>query len=167
MISLDEIAWSDLRHAYGCATNIPALLRQAEADPSPRQPTEDEPWCTLWSALCHQGNVYSASFAAVPHFHRIATSASGPYAWDLLALPVAIEIARARQHVELPSAIGVAYRDALRQIPELVRASSTWTWDHAFTQAATAAIALSNGHIELADAILELGPAAVGAFLEK
>ncbi|MFE6749405.1 hypothetical protein ACFVGM_26420 [Kitasatospora purpeofusca] len=64
--------WSQLSHAYGSAEDIPALLDRIEADPS------DEHWSALWSALCHQGSVYSASFAALPRLTAIATTAADP-----------------------------------------------------------------------------------------
>ncbi len=52
--------WSQLDHAYGTAQDIPGLL--AAMSPGP----EDACWNDLWSALCHQGTVYSASYAALP-----------------------------------------------------------------------------------------------------
>ncbi|WP_232666619.1 hypothetical protein [Pseudonocardia sp. TRM90224] len=54
------IDWSGLRHAYGTAQDVPALLQRLEPDP------EAEVWEELWSRLCHQGDVYSASFASLP-----------------------------------------------------------------------------------------------------
>jgi hypothetical protein len=52
--------WRLLRDAYGSADGIPAILARLSPDP------EDEGWDALWSRLCHQGTVYSASFAALP-----------------------------------------------------------------------------------------------------
>ena len=52
--------WKQLRHAYGSAEDLPYLLRQMFPDPS--APV----WNELWSCLCHQDTVYSASFAALP-----------------------------------------------------------------------------------------------------
>jgi hypothetical protein len=60
--------WSQLSHAYGSAEDLPALLDQIEADPNA------ERWNDLWSALCHQGSVYSASFAALPRLTTIAAA---------------------------------------------------------------------------------------------
>ncbi|WP_051740023.1 hypothetical protein [Kitasatospora sp. MBT66] len=51
--------WSQLKHAYGTAEDIPALFERLGAEPN------DEAWSDLWSRLCHQGSVYSASFAAL------------------------------------------------------------------------------------------------------
>ncbi|MFB8354235.1 hypothetical protein [Streptomyces niveus] len=58
--------WTQLSHAYGSAEDIPTLLDQIASDPSP------ERWNDLWSALCHQGSVYSASFAALPWLADVA-----------------------------------------------------------------------------------------------
>lgn len=52
--------WTNLKHAYGDAEDLPALL----AGLSPESPWSV--WDELWSRLCHQGTVYSASFAALP-----------------------------------------------------------------------------------------------------
>jgi hypothetical protein len=58
--------WSDLRHAYGTAADVPALLERLVPDP------RNEVWDDLWSRLCHQGSVYSASFAALPSLQAAA-----------------------------------------------------------------------------------------------
>lgn len=52
--------WSTLKHAYGNAVDVPALLASLSPDP------QASVWEELWSRLCHQGTVYSASFAALP-----------------------------------------------------------------------------------------------------
>jgi hypothetical protein len=52
--------WRSLRHAYGSAADVPALLDRL----TPR--AEAGVWGELWSRICHQGTVYSASFAALP-----------------------------------------------------------------------------------------------------
>jgi hypothetical protein len=52
--------WSQLEHAYGTAEDIPGLLDRVEPDLRSRT------WTEVWSRLCHQGTVYSASFAALP-----------------------------------------------------------------------------------------------------
>ncbi|MFB6894662.1 hypothetical protein ACFCX4_35865 [Kitasatospora sp. NPDC056327] len=52
--------WSQLSHAYGPADDIPDLLDRIASE------RDAELWNDLWSAICHQGSVYSASFAALP-----------------------------------------------------------------------------------------------------
>lgn len=54
------VDWTILRHAYGAAGDVPALLNSLTPDAA------DEVWGELWSRICHQGSVYSASFAALP-----------------------------------------------------------------------------------------------------
>src|SRR4051794_37706772 len=54
--------WASLRDAYGSAEQIPALLAAAERGGT----GEGCAWDDLWGRLCHQGTVYTASYAALP-----------------------------------------------------------------------------------------------------
>ncbi|MET7533353.1 hypothetical protein [Streptomyces goshikiensis] len=76
--------WSRLTHAYGSAEDIPALLERIASDPA------SEHWNDLWSALCHQGTVYSASFAALPWLVGVASTGNREQAVDALNLAGAI-----------------------------------------------------------------------------
>lgn len=67
MIELGDPRWEKLSHAYGSAADIPELLRQLAGATGPKIRYDSEPWFTLWSSLCHQGDVYDASYAALPH----------------------------------------------------------------------------------------------------
>ncbi|WP_433455051.1 hypothetical protein ACQPXS_43890 [Streptomyces sp. CA-142005] len=58
--------WSQLHHAYGTAEDIPGLLNSVSPAPG------DSNWTELWSRLCHQGTVYSASHAALPALRDMA-----------------------------------------------------------------------------------------------
>ena len=58
----DPIDWASLEDAYGSAERVPDLLRRAESAGS----EFGEAWDDLWSHLCHQGTVYTASYAAIP-----------------------------------------------------------------------------------------------------
>lgn len=60
--------WAYLTHAYGSARALPALLDRIATEPT------DELWNDLWSALCHQSDVYPASFAALPWLAEVAGS---------------------------------------------------------------------------------------------
>ena len=166
MISLNQKEWFALKDAYGRAENIPAYLSAVKADPSPKDAYDEDPWFSLWSALCHQGDVYSASFAAVPHLLRIAKTARWPFAWDLIGLPVSIEVARIRKGIQISPDLEGDYRASLKQIPGIVFQNVESAWDHVFTQTATAALALCQGQVDLAEAIMELGPITAKRFLE-
>lgn len=52
--------WTNLQHAYGPASDVPALLDQLSPDP------ESDIWGEVWMRICHQGTVYSASFPVLP-----------------------------------------------------------------------------------------------------
>ena len=60
--------WKALYHAYGEASGIPALIDELRANPS------DTVWQDLWGSLCHQGTVYSASYASLQPLCELAKS---------------------------------------------------------------------------------------------
>ncbi len=64
MIALESDEWSRLTHAYGPAENIPALIRALARAVAP---DDREIWDELSGALHHQGSIYPATYAAVPH----------------------------------------------------------------------------------------------------
>jgi hypothetical protein len=86
---LDEIPWTELRHAHGSAEDIPDLLR-ALADPfGDWDQTLDE---LFGDNLLHQGTCYSATAPALPFLPRMITSGALPaeqrldlYVWLLVA----------------------------------------------------------------------------------
>lgn len=63
---MTTIDWRELTHAYGSAEDIPGLFARLGGD------DDAEVWEELWSALCHQGSVYDASWAALPQLTDIA-----------------------------------------------------------------------------------------------
>ena len=101
----------------------------------------------------------------VPHMVNIALSCSGPCAWNFLGLPASIEVARARDSVAVPPDLAAAYRASISLLPDVVAAHSAEPWDHVFTQAAAAALAVAHGQVRLADAFLELGPDTTERFM--
>jgi hypothetical protein len=163
VLSLDSPRWSELQHAYGDATDVPALLRQLESLPEPKG--EDEPWYSLWSALAHQGDVYSASFAAVPHviaaFAKAPERAGNVY----LHFPAWVEICRQQKAVEIPDDLEFAYKKALEAIPSLISAASRRRWDGEFLASALSVLAAVKGHSTVAEAAIELTPAVATDFL--
>jgi hypothetical protein len=93
MFSLNDEEWSALSDTYGPASDIPRLLQHAEVLPEDLGQNA-EPYFSLWSALCHQGDVYPASYAALPHLVRIVAESSTRFRCTLLSLAQAIEAAR-------------------------------------------------------------------------
>lgn len=84
--------WADLTHAYGSAQDIPGLLEQATPD------STSPVWTELWSRLCHQGTVYSASFAALPALTVLARRWSAADRVAPLVLAAAIVASTARPY---------------------------------------------------------------------
>lgn len=91
MLSLDDARWETLEHAYGPAADTPARLRELAGGAASEELTE-----ALWSSLWHQGDVYTASYAAAPHL--VAAAADLPPEQRLEGLVLALGIvAEARQ----------------------------------------------------------------------
>ncbi|MFJ3672824.1 HEAT repeat domain-containing protein [Streptomyces sp. NPDC090106] len=66
---MDEVDWASMRHAYGSAEDVPALLRGlASADPAEREIALDG----MYGAVHHQGDVYDSTLACVPFLFVLA-----------------------------------------------------------------------------------------------
>src|SRR5262249_39194511 len=109
-----------LTHAYGDASDIPSLLAELELLP-PDVGSEAEPYFSLWSALCHQGDIYAGSYAAVPHIVRVMGTAPERVPMTLFLMVAGIEIARSKgRGPAVPPDLQADYSAALARIPELV-----------------------------------------------
>lgn len=164
MLNLDDPRWNELQHAYGNASDIPGLLKQLSTLPSANG--EAEPWFSLWSALAHQGDIYNASFAAVPHV--VAALASDPIKADstYFQFPAWIECCRINKKVPIPEDLVRDYKQALSQLPQLVAEASKRPWSEDFLQCALGAIAAAKGQAVVAEAAMELNPETAKKFLE-
>lgn len=164
MLSLNSPRWSELEHAYGAAEDIPALLAQLAGLPSSEGGSG--PWFSLWSALAHQGDVYSASFAAVPHVVSALASAPLQASAVFLQFPAWVEICRKNRGVNVPKDLAPAYFEALSRLPALVAAASAREWDEEFLRCALSAIAAAKGAAEVAEAAQALSVPVAEEFLE-
>lgn len=164
MLSLDSSRWSELKHAYGAASDIPDLLRRLDVLPS--ADGDEEPWFSLWSSLAHQGDVYSASFAAVPYVVKALASAPSIAHSAYFQFPAWVEICRAKNSVPVPEDLAAAYFEALSQLPSLVAAAASRAWDEGFLACALSAIAAAKNQPAVAEAALELSPEIAVEFME-
>ena len=73
LAGVDGVAWSDLEHAYGPATDIPAMLRAVAGDDDA---SRDRAITALFGSICHQGDVYEAAAEAVPFIAELARDAA-------------------------------------------------------------------------------------------
>lgn len=157
MLALDDPRWSELQHAYGDAADVPALLCALIASTGQRGSYRDEPWFSLWSCLCHQGDVYTASYAAVPHIVQIASEARAPVDFSFFQLPSAVEVARlAGRGPGIPEELASDYYRAITQLVDVVSLHRHEAWDQAMLLSAAAAQAISKGHVDVAEALLNL-----------
>jgi hypothetical protein len=163
MLSLDSPRWAELHHAYGEASDIPALLEALQAILNSQG--KSEPWFSLWSALAHQGDVYSASFAAVPHVMQVITSKPLQVDFAYFQFPAWVEICRLKNEIKIPEDLKTAYFDALSQLPNLVAVASTREWSPEFISSALASIAVAKGQPKIAEALLELTPSVAEEFM--
>lgn len=164
MIPLESPRWSELSHAYGAARDIPPLLRDLQGLPDGRG--EAEPWFSLWSALAHQGDVYSASFAAVPHVVRALAIDPARADASYVQFPAWVEICRQRKQVTVPDDLQQAYSSALQELPALVAKAAGRDWNSGFLCCALAAVAAAKGHADVAEVVLELDTDVAREFME-
>jgi hypothetical protein len=165
MLALDSPRWAELCTAYGAAGDIPKLLRRLAKVPNSAD-YRDEPWFSIWSALAHQGDVYSASFAAVPHVVRVLGSAPDRAGADYFHFPAWVEICRVRTNEPIPPDLQNDYMSALAQLPALAGAAADRPWDDTMLRATLAATAAAKESVDLAEAILEMTPELAPEFLE-
>jgi hypothetical protein len=167
LLPLDSKRWSELSHAYGNAADIPLLLAELKSLP-PEAGAEAEPYFSLWSALCHQGDIYVGSYAAVPHIVQVMGDAPERVPMTLFLMVACIEIARSKgRGPSVPPDLQTDYTDALARIPELVARAARSSWDHWYCGAALAAVAAAKGFGLLAEAVLELDPSTVKDVLRR
>jgi len=129
MLALSSARWPELQHAYGAAKDLPSLLARAPSDRRPGS-RPDSIWFQLWSALCHQGDVYSASYAAVPHLVAIAKLPAFQRRYDPLLLAASIELARLEKRgPAVPEDLAVDYQQAVVEARSLAEIGLRNAWD--------------------------------------
>jgi hypothetical protein len=119
MVELDSPRWRDLHHAYGPAGDVPALLARLARD---ERSSELEQ--ALYGALWHQGNIFTASYAAVPHLVRAAARmpAEQRLHWLVLAVGIAAT-SMTSNSLPVPEDLGLDLRQVVNDVRELVRDS--------------------------------------------
>jgi hypothetical protein len=79
---MDAVDWSGLRHAYGAAEDVPALIR---ALISPSADERRAALTELYGNLWHQGTIYEATSHAVPFLIELAGSDKTPARHEILS----------------------------------------------------------------------------------
>ncbi len=155
MLALNDDRWPQLHHAYGEASAIPQLLAVARTDEQSGA-REGSPWFDLWSALCHQGDVYSASYAAVPHLISIASEREAPGQFEPLLLAGSIEQARLEGHgPPVPQDLLDDYTAAVHKGADLAKAALAQAWNDEARTAFSGSLAALTGDVVTARAIFD------------
>ena len=166
MLSLESNDWSQLTHACGAANDIPGLLDQLSEYPS-KSGYDSEPFFSLWSSLCHQGDTYTAAYAAVPHILALAEADVNRITYDFLLLPTSIEIARRTgRGPEVPAELSDNYTAAIKSMTAIIGQLRVDDMDETWCVTCGAAVAIAAGNPTLAEAILELEGDAASEFLK-
>ncbi|WP_405800617.1 hypothetical protein [Streptomyces sp. NBC_01506] len=123
---IEDIDWAVLEHAYGAADDVPSLLRAVcSQDAGERDVALDE----LFSALCHQGSIFSATAEAVPFVARLALERPGERL-RLLWLLHGAAVGTGREYREVRRAVAVALPSLLGLAADedpAVRRTMVWT----------------------------------------
>src|SRR5512143_3932378 len=155
MLAFDDPQWATLTHAYGPAADIPPLLAKAREDTG----SGSEPgstWFDLWSALCHQGDTYTASYAAVPHLLALAPGHLKRQCYDPLFLAACIELARLEgRGPVIPPELASSYTEALARGLVLAQTHVALAWGEDSEAARRASAAALGGDATGARATLD------------
>lgn len=155
MLPLTDPRWSELQHAYGAAGDVPALLTRAATERRPGDHRESA-WFALWSRLCHQGDAYTASLAAVPHLIALAPEALSRRSYDPLLLAAGIEQARLEGRAPTVSQDSrSAYESAIEQGKQLASSALPGAWNSDAEMALAGSLAVFGGDLAGARAIFE------------
>jgi hypothetical protein len=167
MLTLEDPRWLTLNHAYGSAQNIPALLLHLASSTEPKPGWQSEPWFSLWSSLCHQGDVYDASYAALPHIVDIACRSTGAIDFSFFQLPAAIEIARHNGTGPLvPDDLEKDYSAGVLRLTDCASLHRNEPWGQDTLISAMCAQAVAKGHPRLAEAIMNLDNDLIAKLIE-
>ena len=154
MTASQSVDWKQLRHAYGSAGDIPALLKQIEHFPA-EENWQTEPWFSLWSALYHQGDIYSASIAAVPQIVSTLSQKPNRASLSFYLLPTSIAIADQCSPVDISPAIRQRFSDAIVALGSIAAKELPSITDPHIAKAAQAAMLASQGAYQQAADLLE------------
>ena len=154
MIQLDDPKWKELDGGYRMPYDASIALKQLERAGTADQ--IDAIFSELWNELHHQGDVGLASYFSIPHIIRIAKE-KGLYNYNVFGLITTIEIERHKDNPKLPEDFEEPYLRSLKiDLPELVAIGLKENWDLTLSSTILSALAISKGHIELADAISKM-----------
>jgi len=145
MLNLDDERWSGLTGGYKVAYDPRPALRMLA-----RRHDDGAAWDELWNELHHQGDVGSASYAAIPALVRVCAE-HHPAPWGLYGLAATIEEARLLfdRNPPIPDWLDQDYAFAWRTLFELALRDLRTETEPNTVNSALAVIALHRGQLAL------------------
>lgn len=136
MLPLDDPRWATVSSCYG-ERSVATLLQKLLTVPLPLPHREHEPtlWDELFGELYHQGTLYPATIAAMPHLVRLVARVEPPGRAEWLSGIAEIEAMRTLGDVydpegqitpELMTAYEQALRDVVPLVQEAIEAGARW-----------------------------------------
>ncbi|MDR3793260.1 MAG: hypothetical protein P4L03_07760 [Terracidiphilus sp.] len=140
MLALDDPRWTELEGGYRTLFDPRPFLARLYA-----RRAITETWHTLWNELHHQGDVGTASFAAVPHLVEIYRR-SGAIDWNTYFIVAVIEVARGKGgNPDVPAWLENDYRNAIRDLAQVGLAEYEHTNDPDNIRAILSILAIEKG----------------------
>ncbi len=156
MLDLKSPRWGELRQAYGSAENVPGMLEQLRVAPVPDN-YKSEPWFSIWSTLCHQGDVYTATYAAVPHVVAMAKLKNEDQRLEHLNFIGYAEACRHHKHsLAIPPDLEADYLSALEEADALFLTNLKLRWGEEQTKVLLGGLAAIRGYPKLGEEIIDL-----------
>ena len=160
MLSLDDPAWKTYKGGRRELYDASRPLRQLVSGESSAPIFEE-----LWDALHHQGDVDSASYAAIPYLVDFARR-SFRLDWDIFGLIAVIELERPHNPQPPPELADDYYR-TIQDLPVIICSHPYREWDDLSTRALVSCIALAQGQRLLARLYLEMTREAAAKWLNQ
>jgi hypothetical protein len=149
MLPLDDPRWLEYTSGYGIPYDASAALRNLSLS------TEKQPiWNELFDELHHQGDLGTASYAAVPYLLEYIKK-QAKLDNNALTLIAVIELERPH-NAPIPVELSDSYFRAIESIPEIIVTHQDTHWDDSTMQSAMSCLALARNQREFARIYLDL-----------
>jgi len=156
MLNLDSPAWEALSGGYQLPFNASLALKALYQNEN-----DEDAWTDLWDNLHHQGDVGSASYAAVPHLVKLQFK-DGSTNWQFMGLVSTIEYARrSKGNSEIPDELRDSYLVALEVAARNGGYREPHQVDEDYLLSHFCLVASINNQMELAGALLQLDRGAI------
>ena len=162
MLPLADARWRELHGGYRTPFDPRAAMANLELGRAVPRAWED-----LWQELHHQGDVDTASYAAVPHLLRVHISRGVPD-WNTFALVGCIEQARHSEgNPDVPEWLRDGYEQAWRDIVPLALGDLARSSEPELVRSAIGCIAMARGLRGIGEVVLEFAEDELREMVEK